>query len=427
MTAEIAILNPNGVALAADSAVTIGRAADKIYTSAEKLFQLGVTDPVGVMVYGNASFLGLPWETVIKTYRKQAGTGSLPSVKDHADRFMRFLSESVALFPAERQDETALTLVASVLLDLRDELRRKLNREAEERDGLEDDDIPPIASDVLQSRLKAIRSRDRLNGFTKPKVTALRRRYRDKVKELIGEIFGNLPMADRDKRALVSIAIEMLSRNYIGPLQSGLVFAGFGDEEYLPSLVGFDVEGMTLQQPRSVQSHSLIVNSEASAYVVPFAQQEVVHSFMQGIDANLLEFIEHSTRDLFSGAVTEILRLVSENDSQLGDHLAGVSGATDTVLAGLFSAWRQRQQDFWAPVVANVSSLPKDELAAMAEAFVNLTKFRRRVAMDRETVGGPIDVAVITKGDGFVWSNRKHYFDPALNPRAMSRYHRNQP
>jgi hypothetical protein len=58
----------------------------------------------------------------------------------------------------------------------------------------------------------------------------------------------------------------------------------------------------------------------------------------------------------------------------------------------------------------------------MAESLVNLTKFRRRVSTERETVGGPIDVAIITKGDGFVWVKRKHYFDPKLNPRTMGRY-----
>ena len=72
----------------------------------------------------------------------------------------------------------------------------------------------------------------------------------------------------------------------------------------------------------------------------------------------------------------------------------------------------------------NVSSLPKDELGSMAEALVNLTKFRRRVSQERETVGGPIDVAVITKGDGFVWVKRKHYFDPRLNPRTMAQFRR---
>ncbi len=38
-----------------------------------------------------------------------------------------------------------------------------------------------------------------------------------------------------------------------------------------------------------------------------------------------------------------------------------------------------------------------------------------------ESVGGPIDVAVISKADGFIWIKRKHYFDPALNPRFLAR------
>ncbi len=61
--------------------------------------------------------------------------------------------------------------------------------------------------------------------------------------------------------------------------------------------------------------------------------------------------------------------------------------------------------------------------AAMAEALVNLTALKRRVSREAETVGGPIDVAVVSKGDGFIWIKRKHYFDPALN----SGYFRRRP
>ena len=34
-----------------------------------------------------------------------------------------------------------------------------------------------------------------------------------------------------------------------------------------------------------------------------------------------------------------------------------------------------------------VSALPKDELVAMAESLVNLTKFKRRVSREQETAG----------------------------------------
>jgi hypothetical protein len=80
-----------------------------------------------------------------------------------------------------------------------------------------------------------------------------------------------------------------------------------------------------------------------------------------------------------------------------------------------------RRDHYALPVVRVVAVLPKDELAAMAEALVSLTSVRRRLSFQVETVGGPIDVAVISKGDGFIWIKRKNYFDLALNPHFLSR------
>ena len=83
-----------------------------------------------------------------------------------------------------------------------------------------------------------------------------------------------------------------------------------------------------------------------------------------------------------------------------------------------------RDEYFVQPVVDIVEQLPKSELAAMAESLVNLTSFRRQVTPDAETVGGPIDVAVISRGDGFIWIKRKHYFQPEFNPHFFSNYFR---
>lgn len=83
MTAEIAILNSNAVAMAADSAVTIGRESGKVYTSADKLFQMSNNAPVGIMFYGKAAFLGVPWETVVKCYRSELGNKTFPKLTDY--------------------------------------------------------------------------------------------------------------------------------------------------------------------------------------------------------------------------------------------------------------------------------------------------------------------------------------------------------
>ena len=72
MTCEVAVMNKHGIALAADSAVTLG-AGEKIYHGAEKLFALSPSMPIGVMTYGNANLMGAPWEIVIKSYGRQLG------------------------------------------------------------------------------------------------------------------------------------------------------------------------------------------------------------------------------------------------------------------------------------------------------------------------------------------------------------------
>lgn len=61
MTAEIAIMNKDAIALAADSAVTIEQQkGKKIYNTVNKLFMLSKYQPIGIMIYGNATFMGVP-------------------------------------------------------------------------------------------------------------------------------------------------------------------------------------------------------------------------------------------------------------------------------------------------------------------------------------------------------------------------------
>jgi hypothetical protein len=61
MTAEIAILNKSGIALATDSKVTIGSSGGKTFDSVNKVFALSKASAVGLMVFGNAEFMGVPY------------------------------------------------------------------------------------------------------------------------------------------------------------------------------------------------------------------------------------------------------------------------------------------------------------------------------------------------------------------------------
>ena len=76
-----------------------------------------------------------------------------------------------------------------------------------------------------------------------------------------------------------------------------------------------------------------------------------------------------------------------------------------------------------AEIEAAVEALTITELAQVASTLVSLSSFQQQMSLGRQTVGGPVDVAVISKGDGFIWIDRKQYFRPELNNQFFQNYY----
>jgi len=70
-----------------------------------------------------------------------------------------------------------------------------------------------------------------------------------------------------------------------------------------------------------------------------------------------------------------------------------------------------------------IRHMPKQEIAALAKALIDLTSLKRHVSQEQESVGGDVDVAVISKSEGFVWVKRKHYFQSEFNTRFFARHY----
>lgn len=83
---------------------------------------------------------------------------------------------------------------------------------------------------------------------------------------------------------------------------------------------------------------------------------------------------------------------------------------------------KEHQEKHTFQIERAIQFMPFSELAEVAELFIGLTQIRRRLSFDSETVGGPIDVAVISKADGFIWVKRKFYFSKELNYAFLGKY-----
>lgn len=61
-------------------------------------------------------------------------------------------------------------------------------------------------------------------------------------------------------------------------------------------------------------------------------------------------------------------------------------------------------------------AMPIQDAIDLAEFLVRVTIGFVRFCPGHPTVGGPIEIAAVTKHEGFKWVQRKHYFDTELNP-----------
>jgi hypothetical protein len=118
MTAVVGILNKHGIAIAADSAVTVsGTMGRKIYNYANKIFALSKHHPVGIAVYNNAQFMGIPWEVVVKEYRRQLGTKAFESLADYQTDFFRWLKAN-GYFLGEKANDYVFLIIWNLSVPL---------------------------------------------------------------------------------------------------------------------------------------------------------------------------------------------------------------------------------------------------------------------------------------------------------------------
>ena len=412
MTAEIAVLNTTAVALAADSAASTVPFSDKIYSSVDKLFQLVENAPVGIMINGSSKFLGVPWETIIKVYRRERDREEFLSLAEYMDDFLMFIEIHQGMFPIERQHEFTVLFLQSYLTYLRELIEMALDETISE-DGISPKEVSETACSVIEAQYQFVIAQDRLDRFSSDEVDEIQRLFEPQVETLKDEVFANLPLDAQSSSLVIDQAIEVLTRDFKNPERTGLVFAGFGEEEYFPQLLSVDVDIMVNGRIRAaeVKEQCVVIGPNNSAAIMPFAQHEMVSMFLQGIHPEMAAYLSSAISELFSEFRDRLCRQLEDRDPRLVRGFKDqVTTEVQSILDDFNLHWDELYMKHWMPIIDNVAVLPMDELAAMAETLVNLTKFRMRISQERETVGGSIDVVVISKGDGFVWIKQKQYF-----------------
>ena len=213
--------------------------------------------------------------------------------------------------------------------------------------------------------------------------------------DLKRDLFGAYGLNEEVYAALDQTVRSMITRRWFHPSDRGwVVVAGMGDAEPFPVLEAYQIGAVVAGKLRFAKSHEARISREDSAIVVPLAQSQMIDMFYRGIDPQLDEKLD--------GII-----------ARCADRLVSRRGTKNSVsIDKLKKQFRKALEDeidgnYREPLMMAVDALPRHELAKMAETLVSLTAFRKHMSVgEKETVGGAIDVAMLSKGEGFVWIKR---------------------
>ena len=409
MTAEVAVMNTMAIALAADSAVTT--VGGKIYNTANKLFELSRANSIGIMVYGASQLMGVPWETIIKEYRFSIGHKSFKTLEECADNFFEFVA---GIFPQEVQSKYFERDLRNFYKErVLKNIINKIKEEIENKGSIKETLVKEIVSKIIDEFYKEFQDRPSLPIDSDAYRDLIRKKYIEIINKCINDVFRKLPISEILKNKLIEIAVNLCCKDIFPKNISGVVIAGFGKDDIFPSLIEYRIHHVLGNKLKYSIGRKAKIDFRKNAIIVPFAQSEMIQTFMEGVDPRYQVAIEN----LLSKFLSEFAVVLKDNipDIEFAKKLNDFLESTIPKFKNELKLHRQTYNV--QPIMAAVSSLPKEDLAALAESLVHLTSLKRKVtAGQTESVGGPIDVVVISKGDGFIWIKRKHYFEADKNP-----------
>lgn len=412
MTAIVGTLNRRGIAFAADSAATYSTSSTrKITNNTNKIFELSRKFPVGIAIYNNLDFYGIPWEVIIKNYRDTFLTDkSFPKLSDYADDFWQYLYDIILPKVSIKDQMGMLTYFINRLKD---------ETISTSRNKLEANSIP-LDSNTMFGEMVAFLSKLAKDYSAHSRTSQLKDYSKESfinyAEKLIDNVLSDMlkdPACPNEFKVLFIDALYKIitADTPVYLSQTGLVFWGYGEDELFPSYYQHEVSIALDRIIKHWQLGYYEVSNDTNACVVPFAQTDVANTVVRGIDQKLRDTINANIGNAFVNFRNFIVNSLKE--AKAPEVLLNALNELDIqAQASLFidDLNDYIKSNYTDKLLDTVAFLSKEDLADMAESLVRMTCLKRHITTDEESVGGPVDVAVITKGDGFVWIKRKHYF-----------------
>ena len=427
MTAVVGILNKRGIAIAADSAATITRNGRvKIENSANKMLRLSDVTPISIMIVGSARFLLTPWDIIVRRYRQKRGSISLPTVQAYIDDFFSHMATEKILF----HENTQTRWLDYDLEAFWDKIVENVPyTQINKGTVVNKKQILHAFKSNIDTEIKNSKKREKLPAFKDYTIAQFKEYTNTMVDNLFTQKTLDLdsPFLEEEDEAPIKEFTEDILAEIKDLFVEGffasktckqtegnthLIFSGYGENEDYPVMIrvmvshGFDNRICYQINPEDIHA----ISDDNPVAICPYAQTDIMEALLTGIDPVFYEGICFKSKDMFEEITGQISfeYLFEEGAEEIESILKKVKHSD---LASKFerygSSIKEAEKREWLRALRNYSI---QNMAHLAENLIAMTSFERHMTFSEEGVGGPIDLAVITKNNGFIWLNRKSWY-----------------
>jgi hypothetical protein len=406
MSSGVVLLNKTGIAVATDSAVTIGRRS-AIFNSAQKIFEVG-TAPVLIANYGHGDFFNVPIDVIFKQFSLYVKQHSIRKdyIIDYAKEFWRFLEEKQQFFMFEKNEfHFYTTYVRKIIKELLNSI---------EFPNKTDDLIIQIQNQALYLQKESVELpyEKNENNFSfsyaiKKYPNILSTAYEKYFENRFDRDFEKEPLNDSDKKiiAILQPLAEDFTqyRYFFEDMSVGVCFTGYGEKELYPSSFHYVLLGVVQGRSIICRKSENIINDDYTRALVKLAQTDVITTIVDGIHPDIRRTIFDSVTSYANTFFQRTLPSLTKKEFNLDKFKDSFA---QEVINKIDEDFNDLTHDIWYKFYSSISVLPIQDLAALAESFISLQSMKRKYEMDsslNSTVGGPIDVAIITKTEGVKW------------------------
>ncbi|EKY8177508.1 hypothetical protein Q7189_002613, partial [Enterococcus faecium] len=288
MTAEIGILNKSGIVLASDSASTIGNS--KVYNTAKKLFTLDSMHSVGIMIYGNAEFNGIPWEIIITQYKRSIGSSVFSTLEEYAENFIEFIKTASFIRSEQTETEQMLGVFQQIILDLFRSTEEDVNFLISQDTKIDKD----VLVNLLRTKMNSNLSQQSETYILDIEKELFLSTYREILKNILDSISRMEGVSDAISEEVQNYIYEIIIRDDVYSSPTGIVIAGYGKKDIFPKLYSYNMFGFVINNLKYSEYKSAQIgndNGSLRSTILPFAQSDVVNTVVQGVDPQITNYL----------------------------------------------------------------------------------------------------------------------------------------